>query len=188
MTEILLAERSAQLADRSAQLAEKTIQLAAASARVAEMDAEIVRLKEENEKLKQDIEGLRTTSHVDNHRGGLHISQEVRAGIGEIQATLREQSRDFTPERPMPRCTLSPVRESSALQMSPLSLSATFNNSIQVPSQHADVTLVMLHRKTTLAYVNRATARWADTDACSSGPSSQRNITWPGAKPPTGMG
>ncbi|XP_038158591.1 M-phase phosphoprotein 8 isoform X3 [Cyprinodon tularosa] len=139
--EILLAERSAQLAERSAQVTQKTIQLAAASAHVAEMDAEIVRLKEENEKLKQDLEGLRTTSHVDNHRGGLDILQEVRAGIGEIQETLREQSRDLKPERPMPTCTLKPVRELSASQMSPLSLSSTFNNNIQVPSQHADVTL-----------------------------------------------
>ncbi|XP_076144364.1 protein Pat-like [Alosa pseudoharengus] len=65
----------------------------------------------------------------------------MRAGIGELQATLREQRSYSTPERPIPRCTSTPAPETSSLQMSPLALSVTLNDSIQVPSQHADVTL-----------------------------------------------
>lgn len=116
--------------------------LAAEKAQADERDAKVVSLKAENNNLRQENDNLRLELQRLQSRecGHLEILQEMRdmrAGIGELQAAPREQRRHSTPMTPRCASTL----ESSTLQMSPLVLSSTFNNSIQNAGQHRDVTL-----------------------------------------------
>ncbi|KAG5262285.1 hypothetical protein AALO_G00273480 [Alosa alosa] len=126
VTKLVLDHHEDRVTHLESRLADRTAQLAAEKARVAERDAENDRLKAEVNNLKRELQQLRETSHLESHRD---ILQEMRAGIGELQATLREQRSYSTPERPMPRCTSTPAPETSSLQMSPLALSITLNDS-----------------------------------------------------------
>ncbi|KAL7397324.1 hypothetical protein ABVT39_020188 [Epinephelus coioides] len=93
--ESLLARRTAELAAEKHRvaplLAEKETLLAEKDAEIASLKADLAAMTAENDNLRQENQRVRETSHLESQRGGLDILQEVRAGLGELQAALREQ-------------------------------------------------------------------------------------------------
>ncbi|XP_041961187.1 uncharacterized protein LOC121719532 isoform X1 [Alosa sapidissima] len=133
------------MANMESCLAERTADLTSERARVAQLLAENASLKAdlsasraEIDNLRQEMQELRETSQRSL------LMEEMRAGIGELHSALRMVH--STPVRPMPRRASTPAPEldssvSSDCQMSPLALSSSFNDSIQIPRQWADVSL-----------------------------------------------
>ncbi|XP_076118401.1 uncharacterized protein LOC143099207 isoform X2 [Alosa pseudoharengus] len=133
------------MANMESRLAERTADLASERARVAQLLAENASLKAdlsasraETDNLRQEMQELIETSQRSL------LMQEMRAGIGELHSALRVVH--STPVRPIPRSASTPAPEidSSVLsdcQMSPLALSSSLNDSIQIPHQCADVSL-----------------------------------------------
>ncbi|XP_041960376.1 uncharacterized protein LOC121718968 isoform X1 [Alosa sapidissima] len=133
-----MANVESRLAARTAELTSEQAQVAQLLAENASLKADLSASRAETDNLRQEMQGLREASQT-----GL-LMQEMRAGIRELHSALRMVH--STPVRPVPRraSTPSPQLDSSVLsdcQMSPLALSSSLNDSIQIPCQWADVSL-----------------------------------------------
>ncbi|KAL2099507.1 hypothetical protein ACEWY4_003901 [Coilia grayii] len=140
--EHLVAERTLQLQAAADRLQKKDAEIGCLNAEILHLNAETAHLNSELDDLKMELQRLQSPD-----RGQMNLAdemREMRAGIRDIQAAKREHRSHLTPERPVPRHTSTPHAQhasSSTWEMSPLALSATLNDTIQIPSQHADVTL-----------------------------------------------
>ncbi|CAL9704474.1 unnamed protein product [Knipowitschia caucasica] len=150
------------MADIEQRLAVRTAELTAERARVSQLLAENEKLhadlsasraetaasRAETDNLQQELQGLRETS-----QSGLLV-QDLRAGLGQLQSTpirpntthstsVRPKPSHSTPVRPILRSasTPAPELECSDFQMSPLALSCSFNESLEIPLQRPDVSL-----------------------------------------------
>ncbi|CAL9699737.1 unnamed protein product [Knipowitschia caucasica] len=150
------------MADIEQRLAVRTAKLTAERARVGQLLADNEKLhadlsasRAETDNLQQELQRLRETS-----QSGLLV-QDLRAGLGQLQSALllahstpirpnsthstsvRPKPSHSTPVRPIPRSasTPAPELEYSDFQMSPLALSCSFNESLQIPCQRPDVSL-----------------------------------------------